>query len=436
MKKTKETISINNILGIVPPQCVDVEKTLLAQLLIDGDIMPKIAVILRPEMFYNDSHLKIYTAINELFENSIGINMITVIDKLRKLSFLEAVGGAYFITQLTNEISTSTNHIYHAQIIHQTWLQRFILNKAYELQNLVNETNNDVEESKIFIDELKNTVDFEVSSKTNNYYEETIITVDEVIPNTNYILKLRNSLNGKDYVFDLLSENSASCIFGGAGSRKSTFISLISSIVANGSDLNYLFAPLSVKTVIFDTEQSREYAQRILRRAIDIVGFDVIENLSLFTIKQYNNKIKKLIVEQVIIKQKPKLVFIDNIRDFVLDINSFKECAELVEWLKYLQSKYNLHTCLIIHRNKADANARGHLGTEIHNMCETHINIELDSDNDFQSKIKFTKLRSNFKPPDEILQVDEDNIPSLVRGLSVADANILFNKKIDKDRPF
>ena len=158
--------SNKNYQSVIPPQddkiipsCVDVEKTLIAQLLIDGEIMAKTSVILRPEMFYNDSYQKIYTAISELFENGVGINMITVIDKLRKLSFLEVIGGAYFITSLTNEISTSANYIYHAQIIHQTWLRRHILQESYKLYQLSYELNNDIEESKLFIDNLKNTVD-------------------------------------------------------------------------------------------------------------------------------------------------------------------------------------------------------------------------------------------------------------------------------------
>ena len=145
------------------PSCVDVEKTLIAQLLIDGEIMAKTSLILRPEMFYDVSLQNIYIAIEDLFENSIGINMITVIDKLRKLSLLESVGGSYFITSLTNEISTSANYIYHAQIIHQTWLRRHILQESYKLFQLGYELNNDVEDSKLFIDNLKNTVDYEIS---------------------------------------------------------------------------------------------------------------------------------------------------------------------------------------------------------------------------------------------------------------------------------
>ena len=89
--------SNKNYQSVIPPQddkiipsCVDVEKTLIAQLLIDGEIMAKTSLILRPEMFYDVSLQNIYIAIEDLFENSIGINMITVIDKLRKLSLLES----------------------------------------------------------------------------------------------------------------------------------------------------------------------------------------------------------------------------------------------------------------------------------------------------------------------------------------------------------
>ena len=435
MKKNKETISINNILGIVPPQCTDVEKTLIAQLLIDGDIMSKTSVILRPEMFYNDSYQKIYTAINELFENGIGINMITVIDKLRKLSLLELVGGAYFITSLTNEISTSTNHIYHAQIIHQTWLQRFILNKAYELQVLVNQTNNDVEESKIFIDELKNTVDFEVSSKSNNYYEETIIRHDEYISDSCTFLAIKL----QDRIVNLMSENAMSMIYGTRGARKSTLMSLLVGYISSGK-IDSSFVSNQRKVKIFDTEQSPKYSQKTLHKIIGVSGLEHSDFITYHTLKKYNKNVKKQIVEMCIAKDKPSVVILDNIRHFVSNINDFTESGQTLEWLLYIQAKYNVHICCVIHQNKGDNNARGHLGAEIDTATEMTLRINKDPDNKMQSIITFEKTRDGWEPDDEILQVDENNIPSLIRGLSNEDAKILFDtpikNKFNDDNPF
>ena len=49
------------------------------------------------------------------------------------------------------------------------------------------------------------------------------------------------------------------------------------------------------------------------------------------------------------------------------------------------------------------------------------------------------KTRDGWEPDDEILQVDENNIPSLIRGLSNSEANILFTdtkSRYEQDKPF
>lgn len=430
--------SNKNYQSVIPPQddkiipsCVDVEKTLIAQLLIDGEIMAKTSFILRPEMFYNDSYQKIYTAISELFENGVGINMITVIDKLRKLSFLEVVGGAYFITSLTNEISTSANYIYHAQIIHQTWLRRHILQESYKLYQLSYELNNDIEESKLFIDNLKNTVDYEISSKSNNFYDETIVRHDEYIYDSCTFL----SIKLQERTVGLMSENAMSMIYGPRGSRKSTLMSLLVGYISSGK-IDSSFISNQRKVKIFDTEQSPKYSQKTLHKIIGVSGLEYSDFITYHTLKKYNKNVKKQIVEMCIAKDKPSVVIIDNIRHFVSNINDFTESGQTLEWLLYIQAKYNVHICCVIHQNKGDNNARGHLGAEIDTATEMTLRINKDPNNKMQSIITFEKTRDGWEPDEEILQVDEENIPSLVRGISVSEANIIFNKKNNLDNPF
>ena len=422
-----------NIIDKVQPSCTDIEEIVLGQILIDEECFSKISSKLESKMFYNESNKVIYEAIEELSKSEYPINIMTVCDKLKKTEKIEIAGGVYTVSQLTEKVNTSLHVEYHSHLIIQSYLKRQMITAGYDLQNIGYDQTKDLEDSKIYLDKFKAEFDYTISTSSNDYYRDTIISIDEVIEQTNFFLILRNNVNGTNCEFNLFSENSGSIIFGGTGSRKSTFISLLAAVIANGEDIGY-FKANEKKVKIIDTEQSPYYAQKILHRASEICGGFGIENITLHSIKKYNYKIKKTIVEHAIIKDKPDIVFIDNIRDFVRDINDFKESGNICEWLKYLQDRYKVHTCVIIHRNKSDDFARGHLGTEIMNMCECQIQIEKNKENNMQSIIKFIKLRDNFNPPDEILEVDENNIPSILRGMSNNDFNLIGTKT--NDRPF
>ena len=78
----------------LPPQAVDLEEAVLGALMIEKDALTAVADILRPDSFYKEAHVRIYTAIITLFADSEPIDMLTVTSKLRSTGELELVGGA------------------------------------------------------------------------------------------------------------------------------------------------------------------------------------------------------------------------------------------------------------------------------------------------------------------------------------------------------
>ena len=103
-----QTVYVDNT-GKIPPNSVDIENILIGQILIDYNGCKDVFNILRNEMFYNENNKHIFEAIEQLHVKCFGVNMMTVIDKLRKNGKLEIIGGAYTITTLTQNISTSLN---------------------------------------------------------------------------------------------------------------------------------------------------------------------------------------------------------------------------------------------------------------------------------------------------------------------------------------
>jgi replicative DNA helicase len=119
-------------MGKMPPQAVELEEAVLGALMLEKEALTSVIDILREEAFYKDANKKIFAAIRRLFEHSEAIDILTVTNELRKTSELEAVGGAYYISQLTSKIASSANIEYHARIVLQKFIQRELIRFSSE----------------------------------------------------------------------------------------------------------------------------------------------------------------------------------------------------------------------------------------------------------------------------------------------------------------
>lgn len=127
------------VLGKLPPQAVDLEEAVLGALMLEVDALSAVIDILKPDVFYKESHQIIFASIRNLFQKSEPVDLLTVTAELRKTGQLEFVGGAFYVTELTNRVASAANIEFHARIISQKFIQRElikisteVINKAYE----------------------------------------------------------------------------------------------------------------------------------------------------------------------------------------------------------------------------------------------------------------------------------------------------------------
>ena len=122
-------------LGKLPPQAVDLEEAVLGALMLEKDALSVVIDIVKMESFYNDAHQKIFEAITNLFQKSSPVDLLTVTAELRKMGSLEIIGGAYYLTQLTDRVVSAANIEYHARIISQKYIQRELIKISSEIIN-------------------------------------------------------------------------------------------------------------------------------------------------------------------------------------------------------------------------------------------------------------------------------------------------------------
>lgn len=118
--------------GKIQPQAPALEEAVLGALMLDKDAVAIVIDILRPESFYVDAHKSIYKAICTMFEKSQPIDLLTTAEQLKQMGALEAVGGPYYLVELTNRVASSANVEFHARIIAQKHILRELIRVSTE----------------------------------------------------------------------------------------------------------------------------------------------------------------------------------------------------------------------------------------------------------------------------------------------------------------
>ncbi|MCB0629454.1 MAG: replicative DNA helicase, partial [Lewinella sp.] len=125
-KKRGDDLS-NFVFGRVQPQATALEEAVLGAVMLDKDAISVILDILRSDSFYVDAHQLIFKAMLRLFEKSHPIDLLTVMEELKKSGDLEAVGGPAYLAELTNKVASAANIEYHSRIIAQKFIQRELI---------------------------------------------------------------------------------------------------------------------------------------------------------------------------------------------------------------------------------------------------------------------------------------------------------------------
>lgn len=128
----------------LPPQAPDLEEAILSAILIEKEAMTKVLDIIEPESFYKPAHQAIYRSMRRLFERSQPIDVLMVMQDLKKAEELEVVGGASYLSQLTNKVTSSANIEYHARIVTEKFIQRELIRTSTEIIKDAYEDSTDV----------------------------------------------------------------------------------------------------------------------------------------------------------------------------------------------------------------------------------------------------------------------------------------------------
>ncbi len=153
--------TIDDNLRKVPPQNLEAEASVLGGILLENEAMDRVLEIVTPDLFYRESHRKIFRAMMDLSERSEPVDLITLSEFLKVRGELEAVGGTAYLASLANLVPTSANIAHYARIIREKGILRHLINVATGIATRGFEDQSNVEE---FLDEAEKSI-FDISEK-------------------------------------------------------------------------------------------------------------------------------------------------------------------------------------------------------------------------------------------------------------------------------
>jgi replicative DNA helicase len=144
-----------------PPQNLDVEASLLGSLLIDGDAFLKISDQIQADDFYDKRHSMIFSAMRTLHDKRSPIDILTLSEQLKNDSKLDLIGGAGFLTELTNVVPTASHLEQYAEIVAEKAIRRRLITASQDIVNVSFDENKSLQE---LIEEAESRL-FNVSQK-------------------------------------------------------------------------------------------------------------------------------------------------------------------------------------------------------------------------------------------------------------------------------
>jgi len=160
----KEIKSIHNTQPERQPSNLEAEQALLGSVLVNNDIIDEISSIIKPSIFYDPAHVKIYEVIENLNNKGMIANPITLKNFFEKDNMLSDVGGTEYLVKLTRFSSSMKQALDYAKIVHEMFLRRELVMISDKLSSDTLNANDKEENAEVIIENTEKSL-FELAER-------------------------------------------------------------------------------------------------------------------------------------------------------------------------------------------------------------------------------------------------------------------------------
>jgi len=257
-------------------------------------------------------------------------------------------------------------------------------------------------------------------------------------------------INQQSYIFGTLGN--FSLIQGKAKSRKSYFISALAAAGLSHQDVaSTLRGYIDDKIIVYiDTEQGDWHAQRVKKRILQMSQLPTNVNndrLRYFKFRSLDSNKERLKFVEFVVQTISNigLLIIDGIADIASKgVNDEEEATLIASSLLKWSAQYKCHITIVLHENKHDRNAKGHLGAYLVQKAESTFSAKKSERSKDITEITAEYTR-NEEPPalemtinalDEVefAEIEEDEFYNRTRVFTAEDKKRITDKIIGKSK--
>ena len=149
------------------PHNIEAEKALIGSAFWSYGALQKVCEEVSKEVFYLDSHSKIFEVIQELYINKKPVDATTVTAEVVNKGYLTQIGGVEYLTNVINSVATGANVSYYIDTV----LEKYTLRRMIEVAtNIISSANNpEVKVGEVVEAAEKNILGVSKSRKTSDF---------------------------------------------------------------------------------------------------------------------------------------------------------------------------------------------------------------------------------------------------------------------------
>ncbi len=117
----------------VLPHNIEAEQSVIGAMFLSKYAINRATEELYPELFYLDSHAKIFEVIKELADDKKPIDITTVVESLNSKKYLDKIGGVEYITEVVNSVPSAANVDYYIEIVRDKAILRRLIDVSTEI---------------------------------------------------------------------------------------------------------------------------------------------------------------------------------------------------------------------------------------------------------------------------------------------------------------
>jgi replicative DNA helicase len=125
--------SASSILDRQPPFDLDAERGVLGSILLLPDACDDVALVLRPDDFFDDAHRRLFQHMVEMHDAGQKIDVTLLVDRLKSSGDFETIGGAAYLYKVGQAVPNAAHARFYARIVREKSTLRSLIQASTEI---------------------------------------------------------------------------------------------------------------------------------------------------------------------------------------------------------------------------------------------------------------------------------------------------------------